>query len=96
MNRALYEFTAEIKKVPDSDGAYIEFPYDIKKEFGKGRVKVNAKFDEESYNGSIVNMGVKNNDGTICYIIGIRKDIRKKINKHCGDTINVKIKELET
>jgi hypothetical protein len=31
MNK-LYEFEAEIKKVPDIDGAYIEFPYDIREE----------------------------------------------------------------
>ncbi|GMO28169.1 MAG: DUF1905 domain-containing protein [Termitinemataceae bacterium] len=95
MNNKKYEFIAEIKKVPDIDGAYIEFPYDIKKEFGKGRVKVNAKFDGESYNGSIVNMGIKNNDGTICYIIGISKNIRRKINKQHGEKINVIIKERE-
>ena len=95
MNNKTYEFIAEIKKVPDIDGAYIEFPYDVKKEFGKGRVKVNAKFDGESYDGSIVNMGVKNMDGTICYIIGIRKDIREKINKQHGEKISVIIKERE-
>jgi hypothetical protein len=91
----IFEFMAEIKKVPDIDGAYIKFPCDIKKEFKKGRIKVYAEFDGEPYNGSIVNMGLKNDDGTICYIIGIRKDIRKKINKNIGDKINVKIKERE-
>lgn len=25
-----YEFEAEIKKVPDIDGAYIEIPFDVK------------------------------------------------------------------
>ena len=40
MESKIYEFMAEIKKVPDIDGAYIEFPYDLKKEFGKGRIKV--------------------------------------------------------
>jgi len=54
----LYEFEAEIKKVPDIDGAYIEFPYDIREEFSKGRVKVHATFDGEPYDGSIVNMGI--------------------------------------
>jgi hypothetical protein len=93
MENKMYEFTAEIKKVTDIDGAYIEFPYDLKKELGKGRLKVHAEFDGEPYDGSIVNMGLKNNDGSICYIIGIRNDIRKKINKNCGDKINVKIKE---
>jgi hypothetical protein len=35
MDDKIYEFTAEMKKVPDIDGAYIEFPYDLKNEFGK-------------------------------------------------------------
>lgn len=79
MNPKVYEYIATIKKVPDVDGAYVEFPYDVRVEFGKGRVKVHARFDGEPYDGSIVNMGVKNADGSICYIIGLRKDIRFKI-----------------
>jgi hypothetical protein len=89
----MYEFQAEIQKVPGIDGAYVEFPYDIKKEFGKGRVKVFAEFDGEPYNGSIVNMGVKHDDGSVCYIIGILKNIRKKIGKQAGDTVTVKVTE---
>ena len=54
-----------------------------------------ALFDGEPYEGSVVNMGVKNEDGSICYIIGIRKDIRKKIGKEPGDTVEVIIKERE-
>jgi hypothetical protein len=95
MGKKIYEFTAEIKKVPDIDGAYIEFPYDLKKEFNKGRIKIYAEFNGEPYNGSIVNMGLKNVDGTICYIIGIKKDIRKKIGKDFGDRINIKIQEID-
>jgi hypothetical protein len=71
------------------------FPYDVRTEFGKGRVKVHAEFDGEPYDGSIVNMGMKNEDGSVCYIIGILKDIRKKINKQFGDKIKVTIKERE-
>ena len=89
MNTKTYTFKAEIKKVPDIDGAYIEFPYDLKREFIKGRIKVHALFDGEPYDGSIVNMGLKHEDGSICYILGIRKDIRQKINKQAGDTIEV-------
>jgi hypothetical protein len=92
MNK-LYEFEAEIKKVPDIDGAYIEFPYDIREEFGKGRVKVHATFDGEPYEGSIVNMGVKNADGSVCYIIGLRKEIRTKIGKQPGDFVKITIIE---
>ena len=91
MNKNIYEFTTVIKKVLDIDGAYIEFPYDIKKEFGKGRIKVHAEFDGIHYDGSIVNMGLKNKDGSICYIIGINKNIRQKMNKQAGDKIKVKI-----
>ncbi len=83
----IYEFKAEIKKVPDIDGAYIEFPYDVRKEFNKGRVKVHATFDGEEYDGSLVRMQTEQ------HIIGIRKDIRKKINKQPGDLIDVTIKE---
>ncbi len=89
----LYTFEAEIRKVSDIDGAYVEFPYDVRTEFGKGRVKVHATFDGEPYDGSIVNMGVKNHDGSVCYIIGLRKDIRAKIGKKPGDRVKVTIKE---
>jgi hypothetical protein len=88
-----YEFDAIIQKVPDLDGAYVMVPFDIKKEFGKGRLSVHATFDSVSYDGSIVNMGVKNPDGSICYIIGIRKDIRAKIGKQAGDSVHVTIIE---
>ena len=40
MNETLYEFHAVIGAVPDKGGAYVRFPYDIRKEFGKGRVRV--------------------------------------------------------
>ncbi len=89
MNEKIYEFEAVIKKVPDIDGAYIEFPYDVRSEFGKGRVKVHATFDGAEYDGSLVRME------TPCHIIGIRKDIRKQIGKQAGDTIKVTIRERE-
>ncbi|MDR1469188.1 MAG: DUF1905 domain-containing protein [Spirochaetaceae bacterium] len=90
----VYAFEAEIKKVPDMDGAYVVFPFDLKQEFGKGRVKVCAEFDGEPYEGSIVNMGVKNEDGSVCYIIGVRKDIRQKIGKQAGDRVQVTIQAV--
>lgn len=39
MCQTYYEFLARIEPVPDKGGAYVRFPYDIRKEFGKGRVK---------------------------------------------------------
>lgn len=76
-------------------GAYIVFPYDVREEFNKGRVKVHATFDGVEYQGSIVNMGVKNEDGSICYILGIRKDIRKQLNKDVGDSVEVTVHAID-
>jgi len=90
-----YEYTAVIQKVEGQNAAYVAFPYDLRREFGKGRVKVHATFDNEGYDGSIVNMGVKNEDGSVCYIIGLRKDIRAKIGKQAGDSVRVTIEERE-
>ena len=69
------------------------FPWDIRDEFGKGRVKVHAEFDGIPYDGSIVNMGIKNADGSVCYIIGVLKAIREKLKKKDGDSIHVMINE---
>jgi len=85
----IYEFEAEIMKVPDIDGAYVEIPFDVKAEFGKGGVPVKATFDGEPYSGSLVKMK------TPCHIIGIRKEIRAKLGKHPGDTIKVTLEERE-
>lgn len=95
MNTKIYEFDATIEAVPEKGGAYIRFPYDIRTEFGKGRVKANITFDGEPYCGSIVNMGVKNTDGSVCYIIGIRKEIRNKIGKQPGDMVFVTVQAIE-
>lgn len=89
----VYEFQAVIHPVPDKGGAYIIFPYDIRKEFGKGRVKVHATFDGYPYDGSIVNMGMKDEEGNICYILGIQKAIIATIGKQPGDTVFVTIRE---
>jgi hypothetical protein len=94
MNGKIYEYDAIIKPSDiGKGGAYVEFPYDIREEFSKGRVKVHATFDGEPYDGSIVNMGVKNPNGSVCYIIGILKDIRMKIGKQPGETVRVTIRE---
>ncbi|MCL2402538.1 MAG: DUF1905 domain-containing protein, partial [Oscillospiraceae bacterium] len=58
--------------------------------------KVHAAFDGEPYDGSIVNMGVKNDDGSVCYVIGVLKEIRAKIGKQPGDTVSVTITTRET
>ena len=87
MNQKVYEFDAVIQKLADIDGAYVEFPYDVKEEFGKGRVKVHATFDGVPYDGSLVRMK------TINHIIGLRKDIRAQLGKQPGETVHVTIRE---
>ncbi|MCI9340728.1 MAG: DUF1905 domain-containing protein [Dorea sp.] len=89
----IYKFNAVIHTIPEKGGAYIEFPYDIREEFGKGRVKVHVTFDGIPYDGSIVNMGVKNPDGSICYIIGMLKAIRERLGKSNGDSVEVTVCE---
>lgn len=95
MNDRVYEYESLIYEAESKGGAYVAFPYDIRKEFGRGRVKVHVSFDGEPYDGSIVNMGVKNDAGSICYIIGIRKDIRARIGKQPGDMVRVVVRERE-
>jgi citrate lyase gamma subunit len=85
--RKIYKFTATIIQNQNMDAGYIEVPFDVEKEFGKKRVLVEATFDGYKYLGQLVRMQTK------CHIIGIRKDIRKAINKTFGDTIQVTIKE---
>ena len=88
-----YEYDGMIHEVPDNGGAYVIFPWNIREEFGKGRLKVHAEFDSIPYDGSIVNMGVKDEDGNVCYIIGILKSIRKLLNKADGEVVHVVIQE---
>ena len=83
-----YEFDAEMKKHPRLNSGFIEFPYDVEKEFGgKKRVKVKAVFDGYEYRGSIVRMGLD------CHWIGITQKIREVIGKDPGDIVHVVIEE---
>lgn len=40
-------------------------------------------------------MGVKNEDCSVWYIIGILKSIREKLNKQIGDTVKVTVIEFK-
>lgn len=79
----IHQFTATLLQNGDMDAAYIIVPIDIRAVYGKGRLAVHATFDGEPYDGQVVRMG------TPGYIIGVRKDIRKKIGKSFGDTVEV-------
>ena len=91
----VYCFDALLHENSDNGGAYIVFPWDLRKEFGKGRVKVRASFDGIPYEGSIVNMGLKSETGEICYVLGVLKSIRKQLGKGDGDTLRVTVELRE-
>ena len=93
MGPKTYKYESLIYEAQGKGGAYVIFPYDIREEFGKGRVKVHATFDGEAYDGSIVNMGLKDARGNICYVIGVTKAIREQLGKKDGDTLHVVIEE---
>ncbi|MCI1288323.1 MAG: DUF1905 domain-containing protein [Olsenella sp.] len=90
-----YEYDAIIRAADRPGGAYVPFPWDVREEFGRGRVKVHATFDGVPYDGSVVNMGVKNEDGSVCYVIGILKAIRQRLGKGPGDAVHVVVTEQE-
>ena len=90
-----YEYDAVLHVQADSGGAYVLFPWDIRQEFGKGRLKVHAEFDGIPYDGSVVNMGLKNPDGSVCWLIGVQKAIRGPLSKGDGDTVHVLIEPRE-
>ena len=82
-------FDAVIKLDVDSgmDIAYIDVPMEISTQFTKGVVYVRATFNGEPYEGRMMRWATPH------HMIGIRKDIRKKIGKNPGDTIQVTIIE---
>jgi hypothetical protein len=82
------EFKAVIQQHADMNAAYIEPPFDVEEVFGAKRVKVLATFDGLEYRGSLVRMGG-------CYMLGMTQEIRKKIGKDFGDTIDVTIEKDE-
>ncbi len=88
-----FEYDGILHELPDNGGAYVAFPGDIRALFGKGRLKVRALFDGDPYEGSVVNMGVKHPDGSVCYIIGVPRAIRRALNKRDGDSLHVIIEE---
>lgn len=88
-----YEYDTLIHEIPEKGGAYVIFPWNIREEFGKGRVKVHVTFDGFAYDGSIVNMGVKDDAGEVSYLIGMRKEIRTQLGKGAGDSVHMVVEE---
>lgn len=90
-----FEYDTSLHEIPEKGGAYVIFPWNIREEFGKGRVKVHAEFDGLPYDGSIVNVGLKDTEGNVCYVIGVLKSIREQLGKKDGDTLHVVIIERQ-
>ncbi len=80
------EFDAVMLRSGDMDAAYVEVPFDIRALYGRGRLAVHATFDGQPYDGQVVRMGRPG------WIIGVRKDIRKKIGKSFGDVVRVTLR----
>src|SRR3954466_7090867 len=83
------KFTAVIQRneqVPNSS-AYIHFPFDLKQTYGVGNlVPFKATFDGNViYRGSLAKMG-----GPQAMIL-MRKDVREKLGKEPGDSVEVVI-----
>lgn len=87
----MFEFDATLHEIPEKGGAYIVFPWNIREVFGKGRQRVRAEFDGIPYEGSIVNMGLKDSEGNVVYMIGVLKSIRQTLGKKDGDTLHVTV-----
>ena len=80
------QFNATIE-ASDRGGAFVTVPFDVEKTYGKKRVKIKATFDGEPYRGTLVRMGSPD------HILIVLKDIREKIGKGPGDSIEVTIEE---
>jgi hypothetical protein len=93
MESSIFEYDTILHEIPEKGGAYVEFPWNIREVFGKGRVKVHVLFDGEPYDGSIVNMGMKDEQGEVVYVIGVLKAIRVKLGKKEGDVLHVIVEE---
>ena len=89
-----YEFDAVLHE-EDDGGTYVIFPWDVRELTGKGRMKVHAEFCGIPYDGSIVNMGVKDEQGKICWVIGVRRDIRRKLGVKNGSILHVIIQNRQ-
>jgi hypothetical protein len=78
-------FPAEIKSA--GSGAFVDIPFDVEAVFGRKRVPVNATIDGEPYRGSVVRMGGD------CHMLIVVKEIRERIGKSAGDTVEVTVEE---
>ncbi|ALW85578.1 hypothetical protein AUC43_11030 [Hymenobacter sedentarius] len=79
-----YEFEAILEAGEDHGGVFVVVPFNVAEVYGtRGRVPVQATFDNYPYQGSIVPIG----DGH--HALLLLKQIRRAIDKTVGDTVRV-------
>lgn len=79
-------FTTIIQKDEKMNVTFIDIDFDVEKTFGKKRLKVKVWYDKVLYRGLLTKYkGV--------YHLIINREIRAKLGKETGDTVNVKIEE---
>jgi hypothetical protein len=80
-----YKFKGKIE-AGDGGGAYVLFPYEVEKEFGKkGRVPVKATFHGVPYAGSLIKYGAPQ------HMLPMLKAIREQSGKGVGDIVEVEV-----
>lgn len=75
-------FTAVIQAA-GGGGAFVHVPFDVEKAFGKKRVPVHATIDGAAYRGTLVRMGTPE------HLLVVLKEIRRRIGKDIGDSVDV-------
>ncbi len=81
-----YKFKAKLLPA-GGGGAFVEFPYDVEKEFGKGRVPIQCNIDGEPYRGTMIKYGSPR------HMIPVLKSIREKIRKGIGEEVKIRLIE---
>jgi hypothetical protein len=83
------KFSATIEQHNGMAAGFIKYPFDAEQQFGtRGQVKVKVLFENTVlYRGSLAKMGYD------CHILGITKEIRKKLNKNFGDTLLIELEK---
>jgi len=83
------QFKAIIKQHETMNAAFVEFPFSTGELFNKkGQVKIKAVFDDKvEYRGSLAKMK------SDCHILGLTKEIRKKLGKTFGDQVSISLVE---
>lgn len=80
-----YKFKAKIE-AGDGGGAYVLFPFDVKKEFGtNGRVPIKATFNGVPYAGSLIKYGNPQ------HMLPMLKAIREQTGTGPGDTVAIEV-----